>query len=76
MGRNTECGHYVAHVKKEGQWVLFNDEKVCACVCACVCVCVIYTCTLNGTYVCIQVAESKNTPFQHGYMYLFARNDD
>ena len=28
MGRNTECGHYVAHVKKEGKWVLFNDEKV------------------------------------------------
>lgn len=21
-------GHYVAHVKKGDQWVLFNDEKV------------------------------------------------
>ena len=28
MGRNTECGHYVAHIKKDGRWVLFNDEKV------------------------------------------------
>ena len=28
MGRNTECGHYVAHVKKGDRWVLFNDEKV------------------------------------------------
>lgn len=28
MGRNTECGHYIAHVKKNGSWVLFNDEKV------------------------------------------------
>eukprot|EP01041_Mallomonas_annulata_P000535 gene535-1023_t len=28
MGRNTEHGHYVCHVRKEGEWVLFNDEKV------------------------------------------------
>jgi ubiquitin carboxyl-terminal hydrolase 5/13 len=28
MGSNTACGHYVAHVKKEGRFVLFNDEKV------------------------------------------------
>ena len=28
MGRNTDCGHYVAHVKKGDRWVLFNDEKV------------------------------------------------
>lgn len=28
MGRNTACGHYVCHLKKEGKWVIFNDEKV------------------------------------------------
>eukprot|EP00172_Hildenbrandia_rubra_P000119 Plantae.Rhodophyta-Hildenbrandia_rubra.ctg10527.p1 GENE.Plantae.Rhodophyta-Hildenbrandia_rubra.ctg10527~~Plantae.Rhodophyta-Hildenbrandia_rubra.ctg10527.p1 ORF type:complete len:392 (-),score=73.26 Plantae.Rhodophyta-Hildenbrandia_rubra.ctg10527:2425-3429(-) len=28
MGKNTGCGHYVAHIKKEGRFVLFNDEKV------------------------------------------------
>eukprot|EP00173_Palmaria_palmata_P000990 Plantae.Rhodophyta-Palmaria_palmata.ctg1512.p1 GENE.Plantae.Rhodophyta-Palmaria_palmata.ctg1512~~Plantae.Rhodophyta-Palmaria_palmata.ctg1512.p1 ORF type:complete len:416 (-),score=98.27 Plantae.Rhodophyta-Palmaria_palmata.ctg1512:269-1360(-) len=28
MGSNTSCGHYVAHVKKAGQFVLYNDEKV------------------------------------------------
>jgi ubiquitin carboxyl-terminal hydrolase 5/13 len=28
MGANTACGHYVAHVRKEGRWVLYNDEKV------------------------------------------------
>eukprot|EP00775_Hariotina_reticulata_P013148 gene13148-13278_t len=28
MGSNTACGHYVAHVKKDGRWVIFNDEKV------------------------------------------------
>jgi ubiquitin carboxyl-terminal hydrolase 5/13 len=28
MGSNTGCGHYVAHIKKEGRFVLFNDEKV------------------------------------------------
>lgn len=28
MGSNTGCGHYVAHVKKEGRFVLFNDDKV------------------------------------------------
>jgi len=28
MGRNTDCGHYVCHIKKEGEWALFNDDKV------------------------------------------------
>ncbi len=28
MGANTACGHYVAHVRKEGRWVIYNDEKV------------------------------------------------
>ncbi len=21
-------GHYVAHIKKDGQWIIFNDAKV------------------------------------------------
>jgi hypothetical protein len=28
LGKSTDHGHYVCHVKKDGQWVLFNDEKV------------------------------------------------
>ena len=28
IGRNTDHGHYVCHVKKDGQWAFFNDEKV------------------------------------------------
>ena len=28
LGRSPDCGHYVCHVKKDGQWVLFNDEMV------------------------------------------------
>eukprot|EP00658_Telonema_sp_P-2_P010939 TRINITY_DN14162_c0_g1_i1.p1 TRINITY_DN14162_c0_g1~~TRINITY_DN14162_c0_g1_i1.p1 ORF type:complete len:790 (-),score=240.69 TRINITY_DN14162_c0_g1_i1:134-2503(-) len=28
VGRNTSCGHYVAHIKKDGKWIFFNDEKV------------------------------------------------
>jgi uncharacterized UBP type Zn finger protein len=28
IGSNIACGHYVAHVKKEGHWYIFNDEKV------------------------------------------------
>ena len=28
MGSNLACGHYVCHLKREGRWVLFNDEKV------------------------------------------------
>jgi ubiquitin carboxyl-terminal hydrolase 5/13 len=28
MGTSTLCGHYVCHIKKEGRWVIFNDEKV------------------------------------------------
>ncbi|KAJ3412209.1 hypothetical protein HDV05_001119 [Chytridiales sp. JEL 0842] len=27
-GTSTHCGHYVAHLLKNGKWVLFNDEKV------------------------------------------------
>ncbi|CAE7498314.1 UBP14, partial [Symbiodinium microadriaticum] len=29
VGRNTEHGHYVCHIKKgEGKWIFFNDDKV------------------------------------------------
>ncbi len=28
IGKNTSSGHYVAHVIKNGQWVIFNDLKV------------------------------------------------
>ncbi|KAL4854620.1 Ubiquitin carboxyl-terminal hydrolase 5 [Chlorella vulgaris] len=30
IGANTGCGHYVAHVKKDGRWAIFDDEKVAA----------------------------------------------
>lgn len=28
IGKQTGSGHYVAHMKKDGKWVIFNDEKV------------------------------------------------
>ncbi|KAL5984824.1 ubiquitin-specific protease ubp14 [Asimina triloba] len=28
IGTSTQCGHYVAHVYKNGRWVIFNDNKV------------------------------------------------
>ena len=28
IGRNTDHGHYVCHVKKDGRWVLFDDDRV------------------------------------------------
>lgn len=28
IGTSTHCGHYVAHIYKDGRWVIFNDEKV------------------------------------------------
>lgn len=28
IGSNIACGHYVAHVKKDSLWYIFNDEKV------------------------------------------------
>lgn len=28
MGSSTACGHYVAHVKEDARWILFNDSKV------------------------------------------------
>ncbi|XP_042424767.1 ubiquitin carboxyl-terminal hydrolase 14-like isoform X2 [Zingiber officinale] len=32
MGTSTHCGHYVAHVYKDGRWIIFNDSKVGASV--------------------------------------------
>jgi len=28
MGTSTNVGHYVCHIKKDGRWAIFNDEKV------------------------------------------------
>ncbi|KAG9452804.1 hypothetical protein H6P81_005708 [Aristolochia fimbriata] len=28
IGTSTHCGHYVAHIHKDGRWVIFNDNKV------------------------------------------------
>lgn len=28
IGKNTGSGHYVAHLKKDNKWVIFNDENV------------------------------------------------
>jgi ubiquitin carboxyl-terminal hydrolase 5/13 len=28
IGKNTEHGHYVCHIKKGDKWVLYNDDKV------------------------------------------------
>ncbi|KAL8046490.1 hypothetical protein ABFX02_08G180900 [Erythranthe guttata] len=28
IGTSTHCGHYVAHIYKNGRWVIFNDDKV------------------------------------------------
>ncbi|ESP01113.1 hypothetical protein LOTGIDRAFT_238331 [Lottia gigantea] len=28
MGTSTSVGHYVCHIYKDGQWAIFNDEKV------------------------------------------------
>ncbi|PKI65651.1 hypothetical protein CRG98_013946 [Punica granatum] len=28
MGTSTHCGHYVAHIDKDGKWAIFNDKKV------------------------------------------------
>ncbi|CAK9301879.1 unnamed protein product [Gordionus sp. m RMFG-2023] len=28
VGSSLNCGHYVCHIKKDGDWVIFNDSKV------------------------------------------------
>lgn len=28
LGSNINSGHYVAYIKIDGKWVLFNDSKV------------------------------------------------
>lgn len=28
IGNHPSCGHYVAHILKDGRWVIFNDEHV------------------------------------------------
>jgi ubiquitin carboxyl-terminal hydrolase 5/13 len=48
IGKNTDHGHFVCHIKKNGEWALFNDEKV---------------------------ARSVQPPLEHGFMFLYKRND-
>jgi len=31
IGKSTDHGHYVCHIKKENDWILYNDEKVGKC---------------------------------------------
>ena len=31
IGKSVTSGHYVCHLKKEGRWVIYNDEKVQEC---------------------------------------------
>jgi len=28
LGKSPHSGHYVCHIKREGEWVLYNDDKV------------------------------------------------
>ena len=28
LGRSADHGHYVCHLKKDGVWVIYNDDKV------------------------------------------------
>lgn len=28
MGSSAQVGHYVCHILKDGQWIIFNDNKV------------------------------------------------
>jgi len=28
IGSNSQSGHYICHIKKEGKWIKYNDEKV------------------------------------------------
>lgn len=28
MGTSSMVGHYVCHILKQGQWTIYNDEKV------------------------------------------------
>lgn len=32
VGKNTGCGHYVAHIRKDGRWAIFDDRKVRICI--------------------------------------------
>ena len=28
LGKNSDHGHYVCHIKKEGEWIYYNDSRV------------------------------------------------
>lgn len=28
LGRSVHCGHFVAYIKKNNEWILYNDSKV------------------------------------------------
>ena len=71
MGRNTEHGHYVCHLLRDGQWVLFNDDKVSR-------LCNIYAVqnTLTEAYIALQVSSCRVPPLEYGFMYFYGPADD
>jgi uncharacterized repeat protein (TIGR04076 family) len=77
LGRCTDHGHYVCHIKKEGQWIFYNDEKVekeDGVVCN---HCLHSFCSYLFTpsfHYSSQVAQSKVPPLDLGFMYLFKRD--
>jgi len=28
LGKNSDHGHYVCHIKKDGKWIYYNDSRV------------------------------------------------
>jgi len=75
LGKSTDHGHYVCHLKKDGQWVLFNDEKVSKYVGS-----LTLSAFFIGFFLCVffsisQVGKCKKVPIEYGFMYLYRRND-
>ena len=66
IGKNTEHGHYVCHVKKGNQWVLFNDEKVNI---------FFINIVLINFLIKQKVGKCRNPPLEYGFMYLYRRKD-
>ena len=70
IGKNTDHGHYVCHIKKNGVWALFNDEKVRRID---ITFLMVFVCSAYSFIVTCQVAKSK-VPLDNGYMYLYHRD--
>lgn len=73
MGRSADHGHYVCHVRRGNQWILFNDDVVSGP--RLVYVRFRFLLSYRDFFSC-QVHICEHPPMTHGFMYLYGPEEE